>query len=71
MQPVKAGVISVPSNIAEGSVRKIVYIAKGSLAEIQMQVMLAQRPGFIEPQPELLKNLSIALTNLVGSLAKS
>src|SRR4051794_26869316 len=49
--------VSVPSNIAEGHTRAYtreylhhVAIALGSLAELQTQIELALRLGFVEPQ---------------------
>ena len=46
--------ISIPSNIAEGSQRKsekefvnFIHIAKGSLAELETQIILCNRLGFI------------------------
>jgi four helix bundle protein len=48
--------VSIPSNIAEGSGRKgtkefvqFLYIALGSCAELETQVMLAESLGFIDP----------------------
>lgn len=46
--------VSVPSNIAEGSQRssdidfaRFILIAKGSLAELETQIFLAQRFGYL------------------------
>lgn len=46
--------VSVPSNIAEGSQRtsdgdfaRFILIAKGSLAELETQIVLAQRFGYL------------------------
>lgn len=52
--------VSVPSNIAEGQSRKgtgefvhFLFIARASLAEIDTQILLAQRFGFLQEQPSL------------------
>lgn len=50
--------VSIPSNIAEGHARQstadflhFLSIAKGSLAEIETQLELSSRLGYIEPAP--------------------
>jgi four helix bundle protein len=49
--------ISVPSNIAEGSARRttrdfaaFLHISRGSLAELETQLVLAQRIGYVNVQ---------------------
>ena len=51
---IKRAVVSVPSNIAEGAARKgskefvqYLYISMGSLAEVETQILLAQRLKFV------------------------
>ena len=46
--------VSVPSNIAEGSARRstrefiaFLHIARGSMAEVETQLLLAQRAGYV------------------------
>ncbi len=57
-QQIERSAVSVPSNIAEGrtrhSVRDFVYhlnIARGSLAELETQIIIAERLRFIDADP--------------------
>lgn len=61
-QQLRRAVVSVPSNIAEGQGRKstnefihFLSIAKGSLCEVETQLIIAQRLGYL--QNELLDQL--------------
>ena len=54
---VRKSAVSIPSNIAEGSARRhrkeflrFLSIAQGSLAELETQIMLAQRLGYIDEE---------------------
>jgi four helix bundle protein len=51
---VRRAAVSVPSNIAEGAARRttrefiaFLHVARGSLAELQTQLQLAQRVGYL------------------------
>ena len=74
----RAGV-SVPSNIAEGQgrgtkmdFRRLLRIAHGSTREVETQVMLAGRLGFLRKHQEAeLLNLSGEVGRLISGLAKS
>lgn len=73
--------VSIPSNIAEGQGRKnakefiqFLYIAKGSLAEIETQLIICERLKFIadaQVQVEKLKVLRMMLIGLINKLSNS
>jgi len=57
---IKRAVVSIPSNIAEGAARsskkdfgRFLYIALGSLAEVETQIEIAKRLGFTSDQTEI------------------
>ena len=59
-------VVSVPSNIAEGSMRhttreyiRFIDIAKGSLAEVETQLMIAKKLNYLQ-ENEFLSIMNIA-----------
>lgn len=63
---VRRAVVSIPSNIAEGQGRRstaefinFLSIASGSRAEVETQLMLAQKLGYID-EPQLQKALSLS-----------
>ncbi|MFN7185389.1 MAG: four helix bundle protein [Alphaproteobacteria bacterium] len=76
----KRAAVSIPSNIAEGSERNntkelihFLYIARGSLAELQTQIKLARRlhniTGLVEMEETGIR-ISRGLANLIKSLQK-
>ncbi len=73
--------VSIPSNIAEGQGRKnpkefcqFLYIAKGSLAELDTQIELSCRLGFLKRNDnthDQIKVIRVMLINLINSLQAS
>lgn len=70
--------ISVPSNIAEGSQRgtakeflRFLYIARGSLAELETQLQIACRLGYIRSYENHLLSRTYQLLNALISAIKS
>ncbi len=70
--------VSIPSNIAEGSGRKnakefiqFLYIAKGSLAELETQIEIAHRLNYMRDINKYLENtkrIRMMIIGLVSSL---
>ena len=61
----RRSVVSVPSNIAEGAGRKtdkefiqFLYIALGSIAEVETQIMIANKLNYINDISMSLRNLT-------------
>jgi len=75
--------ISIPSNIAEGCGRKtskeylyFLYVSKGSLSELETQIEISRRLGFLsdkenESVHQKIKYLNSMLVNLIHTLASS
>lgn len=58
---IKRAAVSIPSNIAEGAARKgdkefiqFLYVALGSLAEVETQLLLAQRLGYLDAIEDII-----------------
>jgi four helix bundle protein len=65
--------ISVPSNLAEGAARKsnaefanFINIAKGSLSELETQLIISNRQNYINEISELLQLISKVSSQLAG-----
>ena len=69
--------VSLPSNIAEGSSRgstkdfiRFLNMASGSLAEIETQLIIAERIGYITFTPDLQNNI-MAIRKMLYRLKQS
>jgi four helix bundle protein len=71
---IRRSAVSVPSNIAEGAARsskkefiQFLYIALGSLAELETQMIIASRLGYLNNLDTLLNDLQL-IQRLVNGL---
>ena len=71
-QQMRRCAVSIPSNIAEGSARagtrelvQFIHISKGSLAELETQVLIARRRHYINNEVAFQK-----ISNLITSVGK-
>jgi four helix bundle protein len=74
---VRRAAVSVPSNIAEGAARgtnkeflQFLYTARGSLSEVETQLLLARDLGFIQDISAIEANID-KVFGLLGGLIKS
>src|SRR4051794_19918047 len=76
---IRRAVVSIPSNVAEGQGRQtpkeftnFLYIAHGSLREVETQLLIAQRLLYLsEPQVVPMLNLSAEVGRLIRGLINS
>lgn len=73
---IRRSAISIPSNIAEGAARnskkefiQFLFVALGSAAELETQLIIAERLGYISSSSGLLINLGDIKKMLVGLIA--
>jgi four helix bundle protein len=77
-QQMRRAAISVPSNIAEGAARKsskefiqFLYIALGSLTELETQFIISKELDFIDSNEaylKMIKSIKVMLRGLIRSL---
>lgn len=70
---IRRAAVSVPSNIAEGSARKsdkeliqFVYIALGSLLELETQYLIAIRLNYIDTNNDFINRINGVKSMLIG-----
>ncbi len=73
---IKRAAVSIPSNIAEGAGRKgnkefiqFLYIALGSLAEVETQILLAKRLKYVDDITDVTEKIE-RLTKLIYGLIR-
>ena len=76
---IRRSVVSIPSNIAEGHQRNslkeyihFLYVAKGSLGELETQIIICERLGYLSiNQTEPIKALSSETGRMLNGLIKN
>ena len=65
--------ISIPSNIAEGAARKgtkefiqFLYVALGSLTELETQILLSKRLGYLSSSKNVIEKIEHIRAMLLG-----
>ena len=77
---IKRAGVSIPSNIAEGASRnttkefiQFLYIALGSASELETQIIIAEKLGYVKNEETLLSEITIIrkmLNALISSLKR-
>jgi len=77
---IKRSVVSIPSNIAEGASRnttkeliQFLYIARGSASELETQIIIAEKLGYIKKNKTLNNEITVIrkmLNALITSLKR-
>jgi four helix bundle protein len=73
---IRRSAISIPSNIAEGAARnsakeykQFLYISLGSISEIETQILIAEKLGFLKTGNSLLEDISAIRKMLAGLIS--
>jgi len=77
---IRRATVSIPSNIAEGASRntrkefiQFIYIALGSASELETQIIIAEKLGYIKNKESLLSEITVIrkmLNALISSLKR-
>ena len=75
---IRRAAVSIPSNIAEGAARnsskefiQFLHISLGSIAELETQMLIAERLRYVEHAPlEELNTIKMILLGLIKSVRK-
>jgi len=74
---IRRSAVSIPSNIAEGAGRmskreflKFLFIARGSLSELETQIIISKNLGYLTDNDEIIQSLE-EMFGLLGGLIKS
>lgn len=78
-QQIRRAVVSIPSNIAEGQGRnstrdflRFLSIASGSLSEVEMQLLIAQRLNYLdEEQLTIILEVAAEIGRITSGLSRS
>jgi four helix bundle protein len=73
---IRRSVISIPSNIAEGAARnskkefiQFLHVALGSTAELETQLLISERLGYLKESSEYLSKLNEIKKMLLGLIS--